>query len=254
MKLYITFTVLLWIIYFNPTRSNAEVVDLSDKWHFKSIESQYLVGNNVMICVELDDGRFAIWNPLEISTHLLFQPKCITPREATEIPPMFTEHAADNQSGVKLPSAINQNKIYLITNITQNCNLNYVTYYEKLSTKNTLDKFYLIGKLKKPLIFGLDKYCNPLKLQSTHIKKVFDIIPIITSVYLGNSVWLVYSFDKSFSQRVLILLGDIQDSTWHSGAENFIIPVSKVKSALEAAGSDIVARNSVLETEMAKIR
>jgi hypothetical protein len=221
---------------------NPIIVDASKSHNFISIGDLYTDGKNKYLCVGTPGKKFSLWNPVSDIVSVSTQIKgCEIRPDLRLMNPLVGPQplkGLTNQTNKDVGFGSDA-MIYSIS--AQNCSPNFTNYF-KLKYKSGDDiEFFIISRVKAPVVDDIGEYCEYSNGTKWSVTEKFRDIWNLASIDLGNGRSLLYSYDNSLSQPVLLIVRGIPKKLWSSNGNIFIVPKELLAPKLDKA-SNIIGR------------
>jgi len=229
------------------------IQDAQARWHFRHVDSAYLVEGRAVLCVQKADGQWDFWDPRRdalLGTHHL---DCLPPSGSRSQD--LVVHAAPAPGMTYAPesdASFNGAKaIWSQSEDDEHCALGFDRYFTAMPARGEPWSFYVIGRLHRPQPVDLTLTGCALITGVTHLQYAqgYDVVASLRTLDLGERRTLLVAATDVGEPVVLVLHGH-PASAWTNAQGVLVAPASVLQPRLEQAGADYPGRERVVAQMM----
>jgi hypothetical protein len=225
------------------------IVDAQARWHFRHVDSAWLIENRPVLCVQKADGHWDFWDPRRdvlLGTHNL---DCLPP--AGSRAQDLVVHAAPYPGMTFMPvseaSFNGAAAVWMENEDASHCALGFGRYITAIPTRGEPYSFYVIGRLHQPKPVDLTLTGCALIAGVTHQQyaQAYDVVEPVRTLDLGEQRTLLVTATDTGEPVVLVLHGR-PASIWTNAQGMMIAPATLLQPRLQQAGADVPGRERVV--------
>jgi len=267
-----TFWLLLLSIFFSLSAWQSSVADetakvmgvedIIAKHSFVWIGEAFTDGTNKFLCIETDEHRYALWNPVDDTLSAAVPEKDVMSAPISAKCPHQALHGREvNQllnhtmvsslpvGGIKSHDVSDTNfgndatLSVVFDNPSNHCGSSLKSYYTITYADGRAESFYIVTRLKKPQKYTVEGWCDGANGIKQEVAQHFDTIRSLESIALANHKTLIFSRDSRALKPIALVIERVPTSVWASDDNVFIIPQSILRPLLVKDGWQIFDLN-----------
>jgi hypothetical protein len=225
------------------------IQDAQARWHFRHVDSAYLIDGHPVLCVQKSDGHWDFWDPRR---DVLLGKKnldCLPPTGSRTQD--LVVHAAPFPGMTYEPgsqaSFNGASTIWAESDDPSHCALGFDHYFTATPPRGEPYSFYVIGRLSRPRPVDLSLTGCGLIAGVTHEQYAqgYDVASTVRTLDIGEHRTLLMTTTDAGDPVVLVLVGR-PATAWTNGQGVLVVPATVLQPRLQKAGVDYPDRERVV--------